>query len=490
MARLTPEQRDFFQIVSEATFANPFDQRRLALDARMAGLEPGATREEIDPYIVPELERAWAELGEDVQWTDFEGADADLVMHAMLFDTFWRHQEALDEMIAAQRAAGAEPVPVPFAQDALGRLRRWGFDEAMSRRYFGIMYQIRRAYVFIMDFLPGPSSSMRALRKRLWVNIFTDDLELYENHMWNRMEDFSTFLLGETGTGKGTAARALGMAGWIPFDEQRGRFAETFEELWVPINLSQFTASLIESELFGHVKGAFTGAIKDHDGVFGRCRRYGTIFLDEIGEVDLPIQIKLLNVLQDREYMPVGSHEPRRFEGRVIAATNRSITAQREEGSFRDDFFYRLCSDIIVMPTLRQRIDEDPEELDILTHTIVERLVGAPSPGLVERVREAIDRDLGPTYPWYGNVRELEQCVRRVILTGSYRPDRAALSRSGRPADHLADQMAAGALTIDEVTGQYCAMLYERLNSYERVAERVGVDRRTVKRYIELVEDP
>jgi transcriptional regulator with PAS, ATPase and Fis domain len=191
---------------------------------------------------------------------------------------------------------------------------------------------------------------MADLRLHLWQNVFTGEVRLYERYLWNRMEDFSTLLLGETGTGKGTAAAAIGRSSFIPFDEKQGRFAESFMRGFISMNLSQFPETLIESELFGHRKGAFTGAVEAHQGVLARCSEYGAIFLDEIGDVPVPVQIKLLQVLQERQFCPVGSHEPARFRGRVIAATNRPLDKLREQGLFRDDFFYRLCSDIIHVP--------------------------------------------------------------------------------------------------------------------------------------------
>src|SRR5690606_26738023 len=204
----------------------------------------------------------------------------------------------------------------------------------------------------------------------------------------------------------GQAAAAIGRSGFVPFDEAKGAFAASFTELFVPINLSQFPETLIESELFGHKKGAFTGAVDSHAGVFSRCSPNGAIFLDEIGEVSIPVQIKLLRVLQDRVFTPVGSHEERRFEGRVIAATHRDLTRLREQKTFRDDFYYRLCSDVIEMPPLRERLAEEPRELDVLLEHLVRRIVGVPDAEVVALVKNAIHSGIPEGYRWPGNVRE------------------------------------------------------------------------------------
>ena len=250
-------------------------------------------------------------------------------------------------------------MPVPFSRDLLSLLQRRGLAEEEALRVFAIFFQIRRAHHFIVEGLIGDSACMREFRRRLWDNVFTHDIRHYERCLWSRMEDFSTLLLGETGTGKGTAAAAIGRSGFIPFDPKKQCFAESFTRSFVSINLSQFPETLIESELFGHRKGAFTGAVEAHEGIFARCSPHGAIFLDEIGEVSAPVQIKLLRVLQDRVFSPVGSHEQVRFRGRVIAATNKPLDALRGPGGFRDDFYYRLCSDTITVPPLRQRLRED-----------------------------------------------------------------------------------------------------------------------------------
>jgi transcriptional regulator with GAF, ATPase, and Fis domain len=250
----------------------------------------------------------------------------------------------------------------------------------------------------------------------------------------------------------------------------------------LPINLSQYSESLIESELFGHQKGAFTGAIEAHRGAFARCSSHGAIFLDEIGEVNAPVQIKLLDVLQSRTFSPVGSHRRERFSGRVIAATHRPLDELRRSGTFRDDFFYRLSSDTIVVPPLRDRLAEDPAELEALLEVLVPRLVGADASELVAPVRAAIDRNLGPGYEWPGNVRELEQCVRRVLLTQHCHPDHA---RAGSMTDSFVAEVTSGVLTAEELVARYCALLYARHGTYVEVAKRTGLDRRTVKKHVD-----
>jgi len=405
------------------------------------------------------------------------------VQSALLFDVYYRFIGAFDRLILQQIDAGDAPCPVPFAGEVLTLLRRRGFSAEESRRFFAFFYQMRRAFHFIHHSLAGQSPSMGRFRCHLWNNVFTSDIRWYERFLWNRMEDFSTLILGETGSGKGAAAAAIGRSGFIPFDEKKGCFTESFTRNFIGLNLSQFPEMLIESELFGHKKGAFTGAVEDHPGVFARCTPHGAIFLDEIGEVSAPIQVKLLQVLQERTFSPVGSREKRRFSGRVIAATNRSLDALRKDGTFRDDFFYRLCSDIVAVPPLRQRLREDPAELDILLEHVVRRTLGEASPDLTGSVRDIIERDLGRDYSWPGNVRELEQAVRRIILTRGYR-GAAAPEPSDLP-ENLHRAIDNESLDAQGLLAAYCAVLHQRHGTYEAVARRTGLDRRTVKKYIQ-----
>ncbi len=408
----------------------------------------------------------------------------------LLYDAYERYRPAFDELIVEQIRRTDGPAPVPFGRDLLALLRRRGLGEDEALRVFAIFFQIRRAHYFIVEGLVGSSLCMREFRRQLWDNVFTHDIRHYECCLWNRMEDFSTLLLGETGTGKGAAAAAIGRSGFIPFDEKKQQFAESFTRGFLSINLSQFPENLIESELFGHRKGAFTGAVEAHQGVFARCSPYGAIFLDEVGEVSAPVQIKLLRVLQERVFSPVGSHETVRFRGRVIAATNRSLTELRGRSGFREDFYYRLCSDVITAPALRQRLGEDADELRALVETIVRRIAGEGATELLPIVQGGLKEVNRDGYAWPGNVRELEQAVRQILVKRRYQPATAASGAPSDRAERLASKIGEGSLDADTLLGEYCTLLYERCRNLEEVARRTKLDRRTVKRYLGAVAEP
>lgn len=481
---LSADDRHFFELVARAAFANPFGEERRELDLRIGEGSPKLGRTEaIDASIARLKQRMEALPSLDLR--HYSPPDRRRLEAAILFDVFHEFSPQMDAFVQEQLQRGDEPVEVSFAEELLARLTDHGVALPLAERRLSILYQMRRAFYFIHHSLVGQAASVRKLRQRLWANIFTHDILMYEEKLWDRMEDFSTFFVGETGTGKGMAAAALGHSGWLSFDAEAGRFERSFTESFLPINLSQFPGSLIESELFGHRRGAFTGAVDDHTGVFGRCHRHGVIFLDEIGEVDPTVQVKLLRVLQERVFSPVGSYATHRFHGRVVAATNRNIDELRRQGQFRDDFYYRLCSDIVEIPPLRRRLREDPLELRRLLDHIVADMVGE-APEIVEQVEAVIDDQLPAEYRWPGNVRELKQCVRRVILAREYGGDRRLSSppEDDDPMRRLYRAMDDEQIEAREVMARYCRILYDRHQNYEEVGRRTGLDRRTVKKYV------
>ena len=297
------------------------------------------------------------------------------------------------------------------------------------------------------------------------------DPKLYRELVANT--DTSVLILGESGVGKELIARAIHHA------------SDRKEQPFVNVNCAALPANLIESELFGHEKGAFTGAVGKKIGKF-EVAHEGTIFLDEIGEVSEPIQIKLLQVIQERIFNRVGDHRERPFRGRVIAATNRPINRIQGKGLLRDDFFYRLCSDIIMVPPLRQRIKEDPGELDDLLALSIDRITGQPSAELIELTKKTINAELGTNYPWPGNVRELAQCVRRILLNRSYgnHQNQTYVNSKTYPTQ-LAKDMENGTVDAKNLLKGYCRYLHEKFGTYIEVARRTGLDTRTVKKYID-----
>jgi sigma-54 dependent transcriptional regulator, flagellar regulatory protein len=459
--------RRFLSLVARAAFANPFSEERDRLDAEIGETDAR------DPHV---LARASARLSSRLEGiaklAKYGAEDREILFPAILFAVFHRYIDELDRLIET-------PGKVRFAATLLADLEQRGVEPRVARRALELFYQMRRAHLAIGRRLVGGGPSMRKLREALWNSVFTHDVLRYERTLWSRLEDFSTLLIGDTGTGKGEAARAIGRAGFIPFDEARGEFAARADSLFVPLNLSAYAESLIEAELFGHRRGAFTGAIDDRPGALSRVPAHGTLFLDEIGEVAPAIQVKLLRVLQERTFVPVGAREELRFSGRVVAATHRSLSSLRGEGRMRDDFYYRIATHTIELPSLHQRLQETPQELALLVAHSCTQIAGEPAPELAATVVEVIERELGPNHPFPGNVRELEQCVRRVLLTGHCAGERAPARNQP-----LAAERARGELTAEQLVRAYCQQLYARSGSYVQVAQVTGLDRRTVRRYL------
>jgi two-component system, NtrC family, response regulator HydG len=207
----------------------------------------------------------------------------------------------------------------------------------------------------------------------------------------------TVLLLGETGTGKELVAQAI--------HRNSPRVADPF----VVVNCATLPETLLESELFGHERGSFTGATVRKEGRFLVAHR-GTVFLDEIGELTLPIQAKILRVLQSREFEPVGSNRTQKVDVRIITATNRDLEKMVREGRFRDDLYYRLNVFQLVMPPLRERLEDIP----ILADFFLKRYGKRNRRGVLTLAPETLQafRD----YSWPGNIRELENVIERGVI--------------------------------------------------------------------------
>ncbi len=481
--RLAAEQYDFFSRIAELAFLNPFSKEREQVDCRVLDIGIGSLsfverREAIQVILDERFKALERQAGFDIR--RFQGRMQEVMCLAWLFYLFHGYQQPFIEHIKAQKHAGDKAIELAFAAELVGRFEQAGFTREQTAYYIALLFQLQRAFTFIDEAVSGECSAIFELRMRLWNNIFTFNPAWYLDYLCDRMEDFSLLLLGETGTGKSLVARAIGCSGYIPFDMVSRRFAESFTASFRAINLSQYSTGLLESELFGHKKGAFTGAIDNHPGLFAQCSRHGSVFIDEIGDIDIPIQVKLLNVIQDRVYSPVGSHDLQRFEGRVISATNRPIEQLLEKGLFRVDLYYRLCSDVITLPSLRERLCENPDELRSLIARLLERVIESPDVELVGRIETKIHEAVPPDYHWPGNVRELEQCIRRICLTGTYQ---APKPQAGNEQTGFRSE-AGGYYSAQQLLQNYCRFLYDRLESFEAVARIAGLDSRTIKKYL------
>ncbi len=342
---------------------------------------------------------------------------------------------------------------------------------------FACLYQVARAFNAIHHSIVGQAPCMMRLRAAVWESIFTHDMRRYRQELFDKMADIATLILGESGTGKERVAQAIAKSQYLPYDAGAGRFGPA-QNVFLTTALSALSPHLIESELFGHVRGAFTGAIQDRKGRLELCSPYGALFLDEIGDADAQIQVKLLRVLQYRTFERVGEAVTRRFAGKIIAATNRNLPTLMRDGKFRQDFYFRLCSDVITTPSLRQQFTEVPEDVINLVDFITAGFVrDIQRRGLLTAdVLEWIDRHRD--YDWPGNFRELEQCVKNILVRRDYDPPQPPTSGS---AEDALLRIRLGRMTERELLSFYTSLMYVQSGSYEAAATRLGVNWRTVK---------
>ncbi len=288
--------------------------------------------------------------------------------------------------------------------------------------------------------------------------------------------DITVLLGGETGTGKELAARAIHF--------HSARKARRF----VPVNCGALPAELVESELFGHARGSFTGATADKAGLFAEADG-GTLFLDEVGELPLPTQVKLNRVLQEREVRRVGDNRATKVDVRVIAATHRDLKEEARAGRFREDLFYRLHVFPVLLPPLRERREDVP----LLAAHFLEKHARA-----FRREVEGLEPDALRAltgYPWPGNVRELENAVERAVAVAKGKrialrdlpPEVKGLQEGSLPAEELAKMPFRDAVELarDRISRDYLvALLREFQGNVTQAAARAGMERESLHRLL------
>ena len=282
--------------------------------------------------------------------------------------------------------------------------------------------------------------------------------------------NISVLIEGQSGTGKELLARAIHI--------NSPRAANLFR----PINCAGFTETLLESELFGHAKGAFTGANIDRKGLFEIADK-GTLFLDEIGDMPLNMQAKLLRVLEDGIVIPVGSHKPIKVDVRLISATNHNLTELIEAKKFREDLYFRIKGVSVSVPPLRDRTEDMPELIDFFLAEAAKE-TGSSVTGITDPARNLL-----ANFDWPGNIRQLRNCIRTMVVMC----DADTLDVQDIPPEiHQPRQLTAGAnspgaggLSLNELEKQAIVDTLAKTGNNRQVAAKIlGIGERTLYRKI------
>src|SRR4051812_9643430 len=395
------EERRFAAAVSRIAYDNPFaseriESERVALGSAFKDTGPvwtpdGAHLEAQQfhrerPNVIQLRDQSWqAALGLrariDEKRSQLNEAELLLYEDLCLYALFARYELSLYELAIDESGQARKVGFYPAFKRDFERLLvepqlTWpsGLNAATALAFF---FQIRRAFHYIFRYLLGVSRPIAELRAETWHSVFTHDLRRYRTSVYRHMADIPTLIVGPSGTGKDLVAQAIGYSRYLAFDESALRFVETFTSQFHALNVSALSHGVIESELFGHRRGAFTGALEDRHGFFEVCGPDGTVFLDEIGELDNELQVKFLRVLQARTFQRLGETKPRSFLGKIVAATHRDLDLGLQAGWFREDLYYRLCADRIQTPSLHERIEADPGELTLMVSVLSDRVAGA-----------------------------------------------------------------------------------------------------------------
>lgn len=290
-------------------------------------------------------------------------------------------------------------------------------------------------------------------------------VEVYKTLARATLSPSNVLIVGESGTGKELVARGI-------HDNSARR-----EKRFVAVNCGALSETLLESELFGHVKGAFTGAIADKRGLFEESD-HGTLFLDEVGDLPLPLQVKLLRFIQEGEFKPVGSHQTKRADVRLIAATHRDLDSEVQKGTFREDLYYRLKVILIHLPPLRSRMEDLPELVGHFLTRFADK-IGKQASHVSDEAMALLKG-----YSWPGNVRELEHAIERAVTmtrtTVLYPEDfPPEISHQARGAVSPTDSNTS----LEEVERAHIMKVLEdtRFNK-SKAAAVLGIDRKTLHR--------
>jgi two-component system response regulator AtoC len=434
-----------------------------------------------EPQTAVAIERMVAHFGHDVVGADsaeaairhFTGSSIDVVLTDLnlgrtdgleLLRRMQEHDPTVpvvlitgyataNSAMEAIQAGAYDYLPKPPTLEAIGALLRRAIEKKRNTEANRRSELVPEVPGLLDEIVSGKSSRM---------------LDVYKVVARVAMARSSVLILGESGTGKELVARAL------------HRRSPRADRDFVPVNVSAIPEGLLESELFGHVRGAFTGASSSRRGLFDQAH-LGTLFLDEIGDLTITLQAKLLRVLQEHRFKPVGSNEETEVDVRVVGATHRNLEEMVRLGRFREDLYYRLNVVSVSLPPLRERREDIPILIEHFLRKYSQQ-TGRPAPGVSpEAMRRAMD------FPWPGNVRQLENVIERAVVLSTQgvigpeaMPPRLPWSGGAIAVDR------AEFPSLDEIIQRYVEeVLAHTGGNRTRAAMILGISRRTLHRMAE-----
>lgn len=357
---------------------------------------------------------------------------------------------SIDTAIEAMKLGAYHYIVKPFKNEELVLIVKRAFEKASLKKE-NVVLKRELTKSFSLDSIIGKSPAM---------------LSVFEMIKLVSGAAASVLITGESGSGKELVARALHNS------------SDRKHKPFIPLNCTAIPENLLESELFGHVKGSFTGAVSDKKGLFEEAHG-GTLFLDEIGDLSLALQAKLLRVLQDKQIRAVGGTQSKQVDVRIIAATHRDLKIMVKDGKFREDLFYRLNVIPIKVPALRERMEDVP----LLVESFIAKFAAQNHSSVKGITPDAMAVLMA--HPWPGNVRELENVIERamVLSRGEWIEKTVVLDSALQEAKQNVEQLHSDRPTLEKLEERYIKMILSEVGfKKDEAAKILGVSRRTLYR--------
>lgn len=498
---LSPAQTEFFNDVKTFFFSNPFGDTSFETLKKLLGPEfnPISDQRRIEDLtenrerLCDKIERHLGDIDKLVHGANkpLRPDDYRLYEPAVFCIQFHRNREAFQGLIGKSKKALKKRGP--FHSDIWGdsledQLNPGGIKHQPSfktEHLIALFYQLHRAESFIISNIPGRTASAGALRTRIWQSIFTRNLERYFIAIHATTRSAPTLITGPTGSRKDRIAETIALSQYIPFDASSSRFEARYNSAYTKIDLAAIHGDLFDHTVFGYRRNSASTARSALD----FASRWGSLFLDHLHQAPLSIQARLTHLIHSGHFHFLDGGEAQPFSGKLIAASKDGIKQTVIDGSFSEDLFLAISADRIGSLPLLQAISENTDELAFYVEIIAGELTEdvATRQQISDESIRWIRRHVSPAYMWPGNYRELEQCVRNIMIHGDFTLN-TTLEHTGQsaatdPFPPFVHSMLSGQLPYDELLHHYFKIVVEREGGYAQAARAIGVDQRTVKKY-------